>query len=278
MDFENSFAATAPGSGHPATRLCAGAFRRREIPHALIINPLKEAIVPLRELTPNLQDASRLAEVWRSVLTHANPANNLHRHGKRAGLNGRNQNSNQYKTMKIKHLLSTVAAVAVCAATVLAPNPALAGQGGTPQASVGLTDNNVALCFHNDTTWSLAKDPVGAQPVYSSPGIGTINWLITATKVTTTPNQLMVYGYLSVTNGGSGTATIGNIVINLQKQVPNCGGGSSGNIFVSAAADIANSTAGDVATLANIVAAASAEDATKNACGGAANYTVSAQV
>jgi hypothetical protein len=161
--------------------------------------------------------------------------------------------------------------MAALAAIFIAQNPALADAGGTPQASINLQNCDVALCFHNDTGWTLSKD---GGITYSSPGVGVVNWIITATKGVTTPNQLIVYGFLTVNNAGSGPATLGNIVINLQKQVDSTPCGGAGNKFVSAAANIANATAGDVATLANLLAAGSAEDPALNACAGPGNYAV----
>jgi hypothetical protein len=69
-----------------------------------------------------------------------------------------------------------------------------------------------------------------------------------------------VNGVLTVANTGSANATIGNIVVNLQK--PRTGGNSGPcrNVaWVSAAADVADATNGDAATVARVAAAGSSE-------------------
>jgi hypothetical protein len=63
--------------------------------------------------------------------------------------------------------------------------------------------------------------------------------------------QLVVQGQLTVKNNGSGPATIGNIVVNLQTRVS--------NQWKSASVDIANATNGNAATTAKIHSAASSE-------------------
>ena len=55
---------------------------------------------------------------------------------------------------------------------------------------------------------------------------------------------------MAVTNTGSGPATIGHIVVNLQKR--------QGNSWVTKSSDVANAAQGDAATTAKIDAAASA--------------------
>jgi len=172
------------------------------------------------------------------------------------------------KTRSMKKL--TTAAMAALAAILIAQNPAFGAGQGTPQGSIGLQNFDVALCYHNDTAWSLSKDAQD-QPVYSSPGIGTVTWLVNAVKGATTPNEFIVYGYVTVTNAGSGTATLGNIVVNLQKRINNTWG--------SVAADISTKAQGDVsATLgafADIVAAGSQEDPANNPAG---NYALGANL
>jgi hypothetical protein len=135
--------------------------------------------------------------------------------------------------------------------------------GSAQQSSITLTNANAALCHHNNTAWTLDKT--------GSVSGNLVTWTVTATKGATTDNMLSVNGYVEVTNTGTAPATIGNIVVNLQKQATQ--GGKT--YWVSAAADIADATHGDSATLANIVAAASAEDPAKNATIGAHNYAVS---
>jgi hypothetical protein len=79
-----------------------------------------------------------------------------------------------------------------------------------------------------------------------------VTFTIDVTKGATSNNTLCVDGYVSIRNGGTDTAFIGNIVVNLQKKV--------GNNWVSAGADIATAFAGDAATTANIVASQSQEN------------------
>jgi hypothetical protein len=143
--------------------------------------------------------------------------------------------------------------------------------GKTPsagQASITLTNCNSELCNANNTAWSLAKVP-SLQSITLPNDSPTITWTVTATKGATSDNFLTVDGVVTVTNTGSANATIGNIVINLQKKLVNTSN------WVSVAADVADATNGDAATMANVVAAASAESAAVNAAFGPPNYTVS---
>ena len=104
--------------------------------------------------------------------------------------------------------------------------------------------------------------------------MGTVTWTITATKDSSAAATFTVHGGLTIYNSGTGPATIGNIVVNLQK--PNSQKISGKNVpWVSVAADVANATLGDAATTANVVAAGSAESQPFNAAFGAGNYTVS---
>jgi hypothetical protein len=106
------------------------------------------------------------------------------------------------------------------------------------------------FCYRQQNEWTLTKtNDAATQPVASGT---TVNWTVSATKVTAGPNEICAVGYVSVFNGGSAPATIGNIVVNLQRR--------SGNKWVSASADVANAFAGDAATVAKIVASASQED------------------
>lgn len=154
---------------------------------------------------------------------------------------------------------------------VMALVAAAAFGGKTPpagQASITLTNCNSELCNANNTAWSLAKAP-SLQSITLPDDSPTITWTVTATKGATSDNFLSVDGVVTVTNTGSANATIGNIVINLQKKLVNTSN------WVSVAADVADATNGDAATMANIVAAASAESAAVNAAFGPPNYTVS---
>lgn len=118
------------------------------------------------------------------------------------------------------------------------------------QASLVLKNSDMSFCYRQQNEWTLTKtNDAGTPPVASGT---TVNWTVTATKVTTGPNEICAVGYVSVHNGGSAPATIGNIVVNLQRRQL--------NKWVSASADVANASLGDSATVANILASASQED------------------
>ena len=110
-------------------------------------------------------------------------------------------------------------------------------------ASISLSSSSAAVTLSSDAQWALSKT--------GSVSGNTVTWTITATKTATVSGQLVVQGQLTVTNNGSGPATIGNIVVNLQTRV--------NNNWKSASADVANATLGDAATTAKIHAAASSE-------------------
>jgi hypothetical protein len=151
-------------------------------------------------------------------------------------------------------------------------SPANAGQ-GTPQASVTLKNSVVAFCNVQENDWTLTK--TNDQSVQPVPSPTDVTWTITATK-TAGAKTICADGYMQVTNTGSAPATIGNIVVNLQR--PRSGGntGACRNVpWISAAADVADATNGNAATSANIVASASTEVMACNAAQGPPNYTVS---
>lgn len=150
----------------------------------------------------------------------------------------------------------------------LAAGLVFAAGGGTPQASITLQNSDAKYCYTHDNLWDLSKTVTGNTV---ENGVGTVTWTVTATK-SSGPTTFTVHGGLTVTNTGSAPATIGNIVVNLQK--PNSPKKGSNAPYVSIAADVANATNGDAATAANIVAAGSQENATTNAAWGTNNYTV----
>jgi len=124
------------------------------------------------------------------------------------------------------------------------------------QASLSLQNSDAALCFGRTTAWSLGKSVDG---VTGPAGNQTVTWTVTATKGAVSNNQLLVSGFVTVTNGGSANATIGNIVVNLQRS-KNVGTPSKPKwVWASISADVADATSGDSATTANIVAKASQE-------------------
>lgn len=158
--------------------------------------------------------------------------------------------------------------VGIAALALLSVAPVFAA----PQASITLTNCNSELCNANNTEWSLDKTPASQTLT----GDNTITWTVSATRGATSDNFITVNGVMTVTNTGSAPATIGNIVVNLQKPRTGPNTGACKNIpWVSAAADVANATFGDAATSANIVAAGSQENAGCNVAQGPPNYTVS---
>src|SRR6478735_1228538 len=75
-------------------------------------------------------------------------------------------------------------------------------------ASVSLTGASTSATLSSNAQWTLTK--TGSQSG------GTVPWNITATKTATVSGQLVVQGELTFANSGSGPATIGNSVVNLQ--------------------------------------------------------------
>lgn len=136
------------------------------------------------------------------------------------------------------------------------------------QASLTLKNSDAKICYTNNNAWTLTK--TSDKLLYADGE--TVNWHIQATKsyVNTTYS---VHGAMTITNTGSANASIGNIVINLQKP-NNVKIGGKNVPWVSAAADVATSFSGDSATVANIVAGGSAESQPFNFAFGAINYTV----
>jgi hypothetical protein len=146
---------------------------------------------------------------------------------------------------------------------VLLGGPAIADSGGGGQASITLKDAAGVVCVHTDSvSWSLSKSgSLDSDPDSATLGLVTFEVDATRTDVNADDDSgndvddvLQVNGVLTVKNTGSADATIGNIVVNLQKPKPSGG-------WVSAAADCADATSGDGATCCNIVASASQEKA-----------------
>lgn len=137
--------------------------------------------------------------------------------------------------------------VTVISACALAGDPSESvNQAALGAASVALSSSNAALTQTGDAAWSLQK--TGSVDTSSK----TVTWTITATKTATTSGQLVVTGFMGVTNSGGAGATIGNIVVNLQTR--------SGNTWKSVAADVADATSDDAATTAHIDPKASSEN------------------
>lgn len=114
------------------------------------------------------------------------------------------------------------------------------------QASITLQNSDIAYCYKQDANWTLSKTNDSGYPASVAPGT-TVNWKVTATRGANGPTQLCAVGYVTVLNSGTAPATIGNIVVNLQR--------NTGKWSVISA-DVADATSGDNAQKANIVAGA----------------------
>jgi len=130
-------------------------------------------------------------------------------------------------------------------------------------ASVFALDSKSELLQTSDTAWTLTKTAA------VDTGAKTVTWTITSTKGATVGGHLVVDGYLDVFNIGTGPATLGNIVVNLQTRNGNhdChhhhGWGhddDDANKWVTIASDVADATQGDAATTANVVGADDTEN------------------
>jgi len=120
-------------------------------------------------------------------------------------------------------------------------------------ASVFALDSKSQLLQTSDTAWTLTK----TAAVDTS--AKTVTWTITSTKGATVGGHLVVDGYLDVFNIGTGPATLGNIVVNLQTRNHDdhdCHhhgwGHDHDNEWVTIASDVADATQGDAATTANV--------------------------
>ncbi len=112
--------------------------------------------------------------------------------------------------------------------------------GGIPQfAAVFELASKVSLLQTGDSSWTLTK--TAAVDATAK----TVTWNIAATKNATTGGHLVVDGFLDVINLGTGPATLGNIVVNLQAK--------QGNHWVTVSSDVADATQGDDATSAHVV-------------------------
>jgi hypothetical protein len=164
--------------------------------------------------------------------------------------------------------LGVLSIAALLAAAVVGVRSSVAAPGGLGQASITLGNNDAKTCYEHENIWTLDKT---AQSNIVD-GVGNVSWTVAATK-SSGATTFSVHGGLTITNTGSAPATIGNIVINLQKtNSPKKGGNAS---HVSIAADVADATSGDGATSAKIVASASQETQSTNVAWGTNNYTAS---
>ena len=121
------------------------------------------------------------------------------------------------------------------------------------QASITLGNADVAYCYKQDASWSITKinDAVN-QPVASGT---TVNWSVKANRGPNGPTKLCAIGFISVTNTGTAPATIGNIVVDLQRNL-------GSNKWYAVAADVADATNGDAAVTDKVASAALANNAT----------------
>ncbi|MBV8756575.1 MAG: hypothetical protein JO257_04855 [Deltaproteobacteria bacterium] len=106
-----------------------------------------------------------------------------------------------------------------------------------PHADVHLDAHHTDIAQSADTTWTLAK--TGSVDTAAK----TVTWTITATPSSTVQNHLILSGQLKVKNTGNAPATIGNIVVALQTK--------QGVTWQTRAADVADATSGDGATVAH---------------------------
>ena len=137
--------------------------------------------------------------------------------------------------------------LAACASPELSPELSSESQQlNLPRfAAVFALESRSSLLQTSDTAWTLTKTSA------VDTGAKTVTWTINASKGVTTGGKLTVDGYLDVFNIGTGPATLGNIVVNLQAR--------QGNHWVTLASDVADATQGDAATTAHVVAADTTE-------------------
>ncbi|CAN5238292.1 hypothetical protein BH11MYX1_BH11MYX1_17100 [soil metagenome] len=108
-----------------------------------------------------------------------------------------------------------------------------------PFAAVIELASKSSLLQTGDTAWTLTKTATVDSTAK------TVTWNIAATKNAVTGGRLVVDGFLDVINLGTGPATLGNIVVNLQAK--------QGSHWVTVSSDVADATQGDNATTAHVV-------------------------
>ena len=159
----------------------------------------------------------------------------------------------------MRYLLITMAML--CACVVLSRGGAPPAEAAGEPAELALLNSSAGLTQTSETEWTLAK--TGALDTTNK----AVTWTITATEGATVDGRLVVNGTFTVLNTGTGGATIGNIVVNLQTK--------TSSKWVTRSSDIANATQGEAATTANIVNSASSErktSFTENAASGELNF------
>jgi len=128
-------------------------------------------------------------------------------------------------------------------------------------AAVFGLESRATLLQTSDTPWTLTKTSAVDTSAH------TVTWTIAATPGMTVGGHLVVDGYLDVINLGTGPATLGNIVVNLQAR--------QGNHWVTLSSDVADATQGDAATSAHVVGANTTEGLSlfsENAASGALSF------
>ncbi len=128
-------------------------------------------------------------------------------------------------------------------------------------AAVFGLESRSSLLQTGDTPWTLTKTAAVDSAAH------TVTWTIAATPGAPTSGHLVVDGYLDVINLGTGPATLGNIVVNLQAK--------QGHHWVTLASDVADATQGDAATTAHVVGEDTTEHQdvfTENAASGALSF------
>ncbi len=130
----------------------------------------------------------------------------------------------------------------------LISNASSAKSSSGSQANITLIGGATTQHQYNNTSWSLTKSSnsvIAAETTWPNTSNGTVVWNVTATKKATTSNTLAFYGYIGIQNSGDAPASIGNIVVNLQRNI--------NTNWVTIASDIANANQGESATTANVI-------------------------
>ena len=124
-----------------------------------------------------------------------------------------------------------------------------------PRANIDLDTHHTDITQSADTTWTLTK--TGSV----DPGTKTVTWTVTGTPSVTPQHHLILSGQLRVKNTGNAPAPIGNIVVALQTR--------QGVTWQTIAADVADATSGDAATVAHTANG----DVSENAASGSLGFT-----
>jgi hypothetical protein len=134
------------------------------------------------------------------------------------------------------------------------------------QANITLSGAGATGALATNTNWSIAKNGGFAS--------GTASWTVGTTKVSVSDQIIQVDGEFVISNTGTGPATLGNIIVNLQRPC--------GTVWVSAAVDVADATFGQAATYGNFVSTASFENLARNnpssSCEGPGNYVITTTI